>query len=579
MFAPGTFVNAQLKGDSRVNPSFPFFFPIMSEQESLSQNGESDQSSLETGQTDAFEANPTPWYVFEVHPDYHVQRRLKQRHVQMIAIAGTIGTGLFLGSGRTLGDAGPLGALIAYFHVGTVAYASLCSLCEMTTWAPISGTFPHFAERWVDPALGFAVGWNYFYGTAISTPVEINAAVILITFWDKNAHHAAIYTAVLCVFACLVNIFGVRWFGESEFVFSMIKILLIIGLLIAGLVIDLRKGPEGHRIGFKYWNHPGAVARAGLVENLHTDQFIAILSVLVQAAFSFQGMELVAIAAAETESPRRNIRKAMRRVLFRIITFYILGIIMVGMLVAYNDPALLQTSGTAAQSPFVIAINRAGVRVLPHIINAGILTSAFSAGNSSVFSASRILHGLAVRGQAPRILTYCTKDGLPIYAVIVASSFSFLSFMNISSGPEAVFIWFVYLSATAGFSGWFSMNLTYIFFYRGMKEQGFNLRQNAYHNSWQPYLAYWGCAWSAIFVLINGLTVFFGKFNVPAFFAAYINIPIFFILYVGFKYTMGTEIVKPADGDFDTDIPTIDETESEEDPPRNIWERIAGFVF
>ncbi|KIJ97532.1 hypothetical protein K443DRAFT_105472 [Laccaria amethystina LaAM-08-1] len=545
------------------------------EEQSLNQVGEFDQSSQKTDQADAFELHPRPWYVFEAHPDYHVQRRLKQRH-----IAGTIGTGLFLGSGRTLGGAGPLGALIAYFHVGTVAYASLCSLCEMTTWAPVLGTFPYFAERWVDPALGFAVGWNYFYGTAISTPVEINAAVILITFWDKN---------VLCVFACLVNIFGVRWFGESEFVFSMIKILLIIGLLIAGLIIDLRKGPEGHRIGFGYWNHPGALARAGLVENLHTDRFIAILSVLVQAAFSFQGMELVAMqvsctifarnAAAETESPRRNITKAMRRVLFRIITFYILGIIMVGMLVAYNDPALLQNSGTAAQSPFVIAINRAGVRVLPHIINAAIFSSAFSAGNSFVFSASRILHGLAIRGQAPRILTYCTRDGLPIYAVIVASSFSLLSFMNISSGPEAVFNWFVYLSATAGFSGWFSMNLTYIFFHRGMKEQEFDLRQNAYHNSWQPYLAYWGCAWSAIFVLINGLTVFFGKFNVSGFFAAYINIPIFFILYFGFKYTMGTKIVKLGDGDFVTDIPTPEETEKREDPPKNVWEHIAGFVF
>ncbi|EDR13114.1 APC amino acid permease [Laccaria bicolor S238N-H82] len=553
------------------------------EEQSLSQGGESDQSSQETDQAiafemdhaDAFELNPRPWYVFEAHLDYHVQRRLKQRHVQMIAIAGTIGTGLFLGSGRTLGGAGPLGALIAYFHVGTVAYASFCSLCEMTTWAPVLGTFPYFAERWVDPALGFAVGWNYFYGTAISTPVEINAAVILLTFWDKN---------VLCVFACLVNIVGVRWFGESEFAFSMIKILLLIGLLISGLIIDLRKGPEGHRIGFGYWNDPGAVARAGLVENLHTDRFIAILSVLVQAAFSFQGMELVAIAAAETESPRRNITKAMRRVLFRIITFYILGIIMVGMLVAYNDPALLQNSGTAAQSPFVIAINRAGVRVLPHIINAAIFSSAFSAGNSFVYSASRILHGLAVRGQAPRIFACCTKDGLPIYAVIVASSFSLLSFLNIYSGPERVFNWFVYLSATAGFSGWFSMNLTYIFFYRGMKEQEFDVVQNAYHNPWQPnpwqpYLAYWGCAWSAIFVLINGLTVFFGKFNVSGFFAAYINIPIFFILYFGFKYTMGTNIVHPRDGDFVTDIPTPDETEIPEDPPRNVWEHIAEFVF
>ncbi|KIJ91822.1 hypothetical protein K443DRAFT_14081 [Laccaria amethystina LaAM-08-1] len=560
------------------------------DERSLSQDGESDQGSQEMDQADAFELNPRPWYVFVAHSDYHVQRQLNQRHVQMIAasihspssrVAGTIGTGLFLGSGRALGGAGPLGALIAYVFVGTVAYASFSSLFEMTTWAPISGSFPHFAERWVDPALGFAVGWNYFYSTAVSTPIQINAAVILMTFWDKNTHHAAIYTGVLCVLACLVNIFGVRWFGESQFVFSMIKILLFIGLLITGLVIDLGGGPEGDRMGFRYWKHPGAIARAGLVKNIHTDRIIATLSVVVQAAFSFQGIELVAIAAAETESPRRNIPTAMRRVLFRVTVLYILGIIMVGMLVAYNDPLLLQSmdTGTAAQSPFVIAINRAGVKILPHIINGAIFSSAFSTGNSLVFSASRVLHGLAVRGQMPQFLTYCTKNGLPLYAVIVSSSFAFLSFMNISSGAETVFNWFVNLATTAGFSCWFTMNLTYIFFYRGMKEQEFDLRENAYHNSWQPYLAYWGCAWSAIFVFINGLTVFFGKFNVSGFLAAYINIPIVLILYFGYKYTKGTEIVKPGDGDFVSDIPTPEETERPEDPPRNVWERIARILF
>lgn len=169
----------------------------------------------------------------------------------MIAIAGTIGTGLFFASGLALKHAGPLGALLAYALVGSVAYASLCSFCEMTTWAPISGTFPHFAERWVDPALGFAVGWNYFYTNAISTAVEIKAAVILMTYWDKNNHHAAYYTIAIVVLICSLNLFGVRWFGEAEFVFSTIKIMLIIVLLIVGLVIDLGGGSDHDRIGFR----------------------------------------------------------------------------------------------------------------------------------------------------------------------------------------------------------------------------------------------------------------------------------------------------------------------------------------
>ncbi|KIL65243.1 hypothetical protein M378DRAFT_162180 [Amanita muscaria Koide BX008] len=517
-------------------------------------------------------------YHLDAHDLDRVQRRLKQRHVQMIAIAGTIGTGLFLGSGSALAAAGPLGALIAYALVGTVAYSTVCSVGEMTTWAPVSGTFPHFAARWVDPAFGFAVGWNYFYTNAISTPVEVTAATILLTFWDSNIKHQPIYIAIVCIAICSINVFGVRYFGEAEFVFSCIKITLIIGLILAGLVIDLGGGPDHDRIGFRYWKTPGAINRAGLVSNINTDRFLAILSVIVQASFSFQGMELVAIAASETENPRRNITKAVRRVFYRITIFYILGILIIGMLVAYDNPNLLLNAQTAAQSPFVIAFNTAGVQVLPHIINACIFTSAFSAGNSFLFCSSRILYGLALRGQAPRVFAICTKHGLPIVAVLTTSCFSLLAFMSVSTSASTVFTWFVNLSTTGGFFGWFSINLTYIFFRRGMVAQGFDLRKNTYNNRFQPYIAYWGCFWTVIFILINGFPVFF-KWNVSSFFTSYINIPFFVTLYLAWKIIKRTPVWKPHEMDLVTGIPSIEETEMPEVPPRNVWEKIAEVVF
>ncbi|KIJ91821.1 hypothetical protein K443DRAFT_14080 [Laccaria amethystina LaAM-08-1] len=551
----------------------------MSDPERKIEDNASGRSSVDTAQSDGLQLGRLPQEHQVAHPVPSVQRRLQQRHIQMIAIAGTIGTGLFLGSGLALRTAGPLGALIAYILVGSVAYASLCSLCEMTTWAPISGTFPHFAERWVDPALGFAVGWNFFYSSAISTAVEITAAVILMTFWDKNTNHAAIYTAVFFFLILVINLFGVRWFGEAEFAFSTIKILLIIGFLIAGLVIDLGGGPQGDRIGFRYWMQPGKFARAGLVHNIHIDKFLGVLSVLVQAAFSFQGMELFAIAASETESPRRNIPKAMRRVFYRILFFYILGIIMVGMLVAYNNPALVQNTGTAAQSPFVIAMNHAGITGLPHVINAAILISAFSAGNSFLFCASRILYGLAIRGQAPQFLASCTDHGLPRNAVLAASTLGLLSFVNVKSGAETVFNWLVYLITTTGFFSSFTTNLTYIYFYQGMQAQERDLSENAYSNRLQPYLAYWGCSWTLIFIFINGLTVFFGKFKTSIFIASYINIPIFLCLYSGYKFVKGTKVWTPLERDLVTDIPDRDQTELREVPPANIWESIARIIF
>jgi len=291
-------------------------------------------------------------------------------------------------------------------------------------------------------------------------------------------------------------------------------------------------------------------------------------------------MELVVIAASETESPRRNIAKAVRRVFYRVVVFYILGNLMIGMLVAYNDADLLSLQGnnTAASSPFVIAIKRSGIKVLPHIVNGAIFTSAFSAGNSFLFCSSRVLYGLALRGQAPRVLTYCTKKGLPLYAVLVSSCFTLLSFMSVSSGSNTVFNWFVNLSTTGGFTSWFVMNFTYIYFRRGLLAQGYDPTKNAYNNRLQPYLAYWGCGWILFFILINGFAVFW-HFNATGFLTAYINIPIFFVLYFGYKFIMKTSFWKPEEMDFVTGIPTPEETEEPETPPKNFGEKIAAFLF
>jgi len=270
------------------------------------------------------------------------------------------------------------------------------------------------------------------------------------------------------------------------------------------------------------------------------------------------------------------------------------------MLVAYDDPDLerLKSAGTAAQSPFVIAITRAGIRGLPHLINACIFTSAFSAGNSFLFCSSRVLYGLALRGQAPKFLAYCTKKGLPLFAVLFCGMFSLLSFMSVSNGSSHVFGWFISLSATSGFTGWLVINITYLFFRttfsssnwihlltdlgltlgRGLLAQGFDPKQNAYNHPWQPYISYWGIFFTTFFILINGFQVFW-SFNASDFFTAYINIPIFLILYFGYKVIKKTKIWKPEEMDFVSGIPTLEETEIPEVPPKNVFEKIAGIIF
>jgi len=307
-------------------------------------------------------------------------------------------------------------------------------------------------------------------------------------------------------------------------------------------------------------------------------RFLAILGVLVQAGFSYQGMELVAIAASETRNPRRNIKKAVQRVFYRILIFYILGVLITGMIVPYDNKDLLSGTGNAAESPYVIAMNIAGIKVLPHIINACVFTSAFSAGNSFLFTGSRILYGLALRGQAPSIFKYCTKAGLPLAAVLATSAFPWLAFLTVSNGANTVFNWFVNLSTIGGFFAWLAINCTYIGFYRGLKAQGIDRTKFVYYSRLQPWLAIWGVFWLTILISINGFDVFWA-FTASGFLTAYINVPLVIALYVGWKVIKKTPIWRPEEMDFVTGIPTMEETEHEMVPPTTIMKKVANVLF
>ncbi|KAJ7704930.1 general amino acid permease variant 1 [Mycena rosella] len=485
------------------------------------------------------------------------QRRLSGPQIQMIAIAGTIGTGLFLAIGQVLAVTGPLGLLIAYLHVASVVYCTLTSIAEMTVFAPISGTFPYYAARWVDPALGFAVSWAYYYGSIMTLIAEITAACTLIGFWDPEESHKYVYITVLCVLTVTINLIGTRFFGRSEMFFSAIKIMLVLGFIIGGLVITLGGGPDHQRHGFEYWRNPGPMV--SFLEPGAKGRFLGLLVAIVPAAFSMGGIELVAIAAAETRNPRRNLTGAMRTVVFRIVLFYILSVIILGMLVPSNDPILFQTASNAGQAPWVLAFKRAGVKGLPSLINAIIVTSAFSAGNSLLFAGSRILYGLALRKQAPSFFLRRTKAGLPLPAILFTSTFSLLAFLNVTERPSKVFSWFVTLSTISALLGWATMNLTYLRYYYGMQQQGIK-PEGIYRSRFQPFGAMWALFWLVFYILISGIPVFWA-FNGSDFVAAYINIPFFCVLYLGWKIVKKTKIVSLRDLDFTSGIPTLADTD------------------
>jgi yeast amino acid transporter len=220
-----------------------------------------------------------------------------------------------------------------------------------------------------------------------------------------------VWISVLIVVVVLVNIFAVTIYGEAEFWFAILKVVTIVGLIILAIVLDLGGGPDHDRIGFRYWKDPGAmntfIARG--VEG----RFLGFFFSLVMAAYIYAGIESVVVAAGEAQNPRKTIPKVIRRVFWRILLFYVFGSLAIGVLIPYNDPLLLTALATdapgAAGSPWVIAISRAGIRALPSIINAVILSSATSAANAFLYNGSRFLMSMAQSGLAPKVFLRCSQ--------------------------------------------------------------------------------------------------------------------------------------------------------------------------
>lgn len=280
----------------------------------------------------------------------------------------------------------------------------------------------------------------------------------------------------------------VRIYGEVEFFFAILKILLVVFLIILGLVIDLGGVPGHPRIGFRYWKHPGPFVE--YIGSGSWGRFLGFWAVMSNAVFSFAGVESVAMAAAETRNPRTAIPKACKRVFARVTIFYVLAVLIVGMLVASDDPRLDDQSGTAAQSPFVIAASAAGIKAIPSIVNAIVITSAWSSSNQALLAGTRVLYGLALKKQAPRIFLRTTAWGIPYVCVALYTAFMFLAFMTLSNGALTVFFWFVDLTACGVLISWTAILTNHQRLILAMKKQRLPLTALPWHNRWTRKYCY-----------------------------------------------------------------------------------------
>ncbi|KAK0549991.1 hypothetical protein OC846_002608 [Tilletia horrida] len=498
---------------------------------------------------------------------------LDNRHLAMISIGGVIGTGLFLGTAGSLARGGPLGLWMGYILMGSICYAMMMCLGEMISYLPIPGGHIKLAERFVDPALGFAMGWNYFYNWAIVLPAELAAAATLIGFWsDLNP---AIWISICLVIVIVINFFGARAYGETEFWFCSIKVITIVGLLILSFLLDV--GAVGNRRGFQYWKNPGPFVQYLGIEGAW-GRFLGFWSVLINAGFSFIGTEIVAMAAAEARNPRRALPKAVSKVWIRILFFYILGTLAVGVLVPSNEPQL--TKGAQAnKSAFVIAIRDAGIKGLPSVINAALVTSATSAASSDLYTSSRALYSLALAGNAPRIFAKTLKNGLPLPSLIVSALFSGLAYLSVATSSNQVFGWLQGLTSICGLLSWWAISLTYLRFYKGTKVQGIDRTAMPFHSKLQPFLGYWSLGWTTIVMLFCGFKNFIhGHWDQADFVTSYFPLPLFIVIWIGYKLFYRTRVVKADEMDFYTGIKEILEAEEPEKPPKNLWEKFWAWL-
>ncbi|MEH7334471.1 amino acid permease [Neobacillus drentensis] len=471
----------------------------------------------------------------------HLERKLKTRHLTMIAIGGTIGTGLFLASGTTIHDAGPGGALAAYLIAGIMVYFLMTSLAEMAAFIPISGSFSTYTARFVDPALGFAVGWNYWYNNAIILALELSASALIMKYWLPDVP-GIVWSALFLALIFGLNVLSVKGYGESEFWFSIIKVSTIIIFIAVGLLMIFGI-MNGHTSGFDNFTKGEAPFKGGLM---------SIFSVFMVVGFAFQGTEMVGVAAGESENPEKNIPKAIKQIFWRILLFYVLAIFIIGALISYKDPNLLGGDlDNIAVSPFTLVFKHAGLAFAAAAMNAVILTSVLSAGNSSLYVGSRVLWVLAEEGKAPAFLKKVNKGGVPVNALYITTLVGMLCFLTSLFGDGTVYSWLLNAAGLAGYLSWLSISITHFRFRKAFVAQGRDFKELPYLAKWFPLGPILATVLCLIAMLGTNYEAFIGaKIDWYGIAVSYIGLPLFILGYLGYKITKKSKMVPLKEADF-----------------------------
>ena len=406
---------------------------------------------------------------------------------------------------------------------------------------------------------------SYALQWLIILPLEIVSATLTIEFWNHGKINNDAWVAIFLVLIVAINLFGVKGYGEAEFVFATIKVTAVIGFIILGVVINCGGGPNGSYIGGTLWRDPGAF----------NNGFKGLCSTFVTAAFAFGGTELVGLAAAETANPRKSLPTAVKQVFWRITLFYIVSLLLVGLLVPYTDERLLNGKShvDAVASPFVIAITNAGIDGLPSAFNAVIMIAVISVGNSSIYGSSRTLAALAEQNQAPKIFAYIDRKGRPLVSIGLASALGLLAFLAGSNKQAGAFNWMLAISGLSSIVTWGSICFAHIRFRKGWRVQGHTLDELAFCSQPGVIGSWIGLTFNILVLIAQFWTAFaplgYETMSTPqlvqSFFGMYLAFPVILAFYIVYKIAYRTSFIRSYDMDLHTGIREL-----------NLAELIAG---
>lgn len=452
-----------------------------------------------------------------------LKRGLKSRHIAMIALGGSLGTGIFISSGSAIHTAGPGGAVLAFMIIGLMIYFLMTSLGEMSALYPVTGSFCDYCTSFVNPAFGFSMSYNYWFNWAITVAAELSAAGIVMQFWFPDIP-VVYWSALFFCLIVLLNSFAVGLYGEIEYCLSTVKVATIIIFIFVGLLMIL--GLIGnHPINFQNWIIGDAPFHNG---------WYGVISVMLVAGFAFQGTEIFGVTAGEAENPRKSIPKAIKNVFWRILLFYIVAIVIINFFVPYTDPSLINQNNDVSLSPFTIVFKQAGFKFAATAINIIVLTAILSAANASMYTATRTLWYMSKQGIAPKLFGKVTGKGVPMASLTITSIFGAITFLSSLFGSGKIFMWLVNLSSLSGFIAWIGIAISHYCFRKEYVKQGNSLETLPYKAKLYPF--------GPIFTLILCSLIIIGQqfvisdhFDWGTYIGTYISIPLFIILYIGYK--------------------------------------------